>query len=261
VKAVRRESPVGQTDPEFLRLPPAFKWGSFIFVVILASLLGYSGWTELRSQDERNRLETERMKGPAYTEAKRKEAAEWEETRVAMYRLALEKGVPLTAEQLAVAKDSLNREVDAALAKGRVERDKQHAESVGKAPSDAVTRERTALNLSELSRDKSDSSQPSSALRELSTSSSSAVQGVSANWLLADQADRHRRTIEALTRARDRGDLTAATRILRSRSSELAQAIGIVKTGGYSVSDKRKMLDVLEQEKDWADSSATALSR
>lgn len=92
-------------------------------------------------------------------------------------------------------------------------------------------------------------------------STSSAVQGFAANRLLADQLEKHQKTMEALTDARDRGDIDAVIRILRLRSRELAQAIDKVNTGSYSINDKQQMLNVLKQEKDWASDGAAALSQ
>ena len=66
--------------------------------------------------------------------------------------------------------------------------------------------------------------------------------------------------MEALTEAKSRGDFKAFVQILRLRSRELAQAIRAVNGGSYSMADKQKILNVLEQEKEWADSSAEALS-
>lgn len=109
------------------------KWGCLVIVVILALLGGYLGWTEQRNQDERHRLEAERMKDPAYAAAKRKEAAEWENLRRAMYRQAYERGDTLTAEQEALAKDSLRHEVDELIARDRARLDKEPAERAGKA--------------------------------------------------------------------------------------------------------------------------------
>jgi len=93
------------------------------------------------------------------------------------------------------------------------------------------------------------------------SSSSSAVESLSANWLLAKQANRNRETMQELTDAKQRGDMEAFNRILRVRSAELAQVIDEVNSGSYSVSDKQKMLVPLEQEKDWADASVAALSQ
>jgi hypothetical protein len=147
VQAVSREAPVGQTRQEVKRVSRGFGCGRLI-VVILATIvavlasMGFVGWMDRRSQDERNRLEAERMKDPAYAYAKGKEAAESEEflsaerKRLAMYRLARERNAP----------DSLDRQIDTALAK-------IGAEHASKTPSDASTRQGKAINPSELSRD------------------------------------------------------------------------------------------------------------
>jgi predicted nucleic acid-binding Zn ribbon protein len=92
-------------------------------------------------------------------------------------------------------------------------------------------------------------------------STSSAVQGFAANELLADQLEKHQRTMDALTDARDRGDINAVIRILRLRSRELAQAIDDVNAGSYSINDKQQMLNTLKEEKDWASDGAAALSQ
>jgi hypothetical protein len=94
-----------------------------------------------------------------------------------------------------------------------------------------------------------------------SSASSSAVEGLTANWLLAQESEKHRRTVEALSDAKGRGDFKAFAQILQLRSRELAQAIETVKRGSYSITNKRKVLNVLEQEKEWADSGAEALSQ
>ncbi len=90
--------------------------------------------------------------------------------------------------------------------------------------------------------------------------SSSAVQGWSANRLLAQQDEKHRETIEAMQGAKSRGDYDGVIRILRIRSAELTAAIENVNTGSYSIDDKQKMLKVLEQEQAWADASAAFLA-
>src|SRR5258706_1062645 len=108
------------------------------------------------------------------------------------------------------------------------------------------------------------SSQPSHSSGQatsLPSSSSSAVESLSSNWLLAKQANRNRETMEALTDAKQRGDMEALKRILRVRSAEFVQVIDEVNSGSYSVSDKQKMLVPLEQEKDWAAGSLLALSQ
>jgi hypothetical protein len=93
------------------------------------------------------------------------------------------------------------------------------------------------------------------------SSTSPEVQGFAANELLGDQLEKHQKTMEALTDARDRGDVDALIRILRLRSTELAQAIDEVNAGSYSISDKQRMLDILEQEEGWASGGAAALSQ
>jgi zinc-ribbon domain len=92
-------------------------------------------------------------------------------------------------------------------------------------------------------------------------STSSEVQGFAANQLLADQLEKHQKTMDALTDARGRGDVDAVIRILRLRSRELAQAIDEVNTGSYSINDKQRVLNLLEQEKGWASDGAAALSQ
>jgi hypothetical protein len=67
--------------------------------------------------------------------------------------------------------------------------------------------------------------------------------------------------MDALTDARDRGDINAVIRILRLRSRELAQAIDDVNAGSYSINDKQQMLNTLKEEKDWASDGAAALSQ
>jgi hypothetical protein len=114
-----------------------------------------------------------------------------------------------------------------------------------------------ACRASEESRLANDSSKAQGSAE--SPSASSAVQGVSASWLLAKQSNKHDDTMKALKEARDSVDMDASKRILRLRSIELAQAIDEVNTGSYSITDKQKMLKVLEQEKDWADSSLASL--
>jgi hypothetical protein len=91
--------------------------------------------------------------------------------------------------------------------------------------------------------------------------SSSTVKGFSANWLLAVQLEKHQKTIRALTDAKNSWDMDAFKRILRLRSRELAAVIDEVSTGAYSISDKQKMLEPLEKEKDWADSSLAAFAQ
>lgn len=91
--------------------------------------------------------------------------------------------------------------------------------------------------------------------------SSSGVQGLSANWLLAKQSNKHEETMKSLAGARESGDVEAFKRILMVRSAELAQAIEEVKTGSYSIQDKEKMLVPLQQEKDWADASIITISK
>jgi len=77
--------------------------------------------------------------------------------------------------------------------------------------------------------------------------------------LLATQLEKHQEVLRALTAAKNSGDMHAFTQILQLRSTELAEAINQVRGGSYSLSDKQKMLDPLEQEKNWADSSIAAL--
>jgi hypothetical protein len=79
--------------------------------------------------------------------------------------------------------------------------------------------------------------------------------------LLAQQSAKHQKTVEALTDAKNRGDFKRFVQILRLRSQELAKAIETVNGGSYSPTDKVKVVNVLEQEKEWADSSAIALSQ
>jgi hypothetical protein len=93
------------------------------------------------------------------------------------------------------------------------------------------------------------------------SASSSAVDGLSANWLLAKQSNRQKETMEALTEAKERGEMEAFKRILGLRSAELARIIDEVNTGSYTIRDKQKMLIPLEMERDWADASLTALSQ
>jgi hypothetical protein len=88
-----------------------------------------------------------------------------------------------------------------------------------------------------------------------------AVQSLSANRLLAEQLNKHKDTVRELTTAKDTGDMAAFVRILSVRSRELADVIDKVQRGSYSTSDKTKMLRVLEQEREWADSSIAAFSR
>jgi hypothetical protein len=90
------------------------------------------------------------------------------------------------------------------------------------------------------------------------STSSKGVEGLAADMLLAEQYKKHKETVRALA---DTKSLAAFDLILRLRSAELAQVIEKVNTGSYSISDKQKMLVPLEQEKDWADSSITSLSR
>jgi hypothetical protein len=107
----------------------------------------------------------------------------------------------------------------------------------------------------------SNSLPPTASSPSSTPSSSSAVEGFSANWLLADQEDKHNKTMRALADEHNRGDMDALKMILRLRSIELAQAIDKVTTGSYSISDKQKMLKVLEMEKDWADEGAVSMEQ
>jgi hypothetical protein len=90
---------------------------------------------------------------------------------------------------------------------------------------------------------------------------SKAVQGISAEWFLAKQSNKHQDTVKALEEARDSGNMTAFSQVLLIRSAELAKAIDDVTTGSYSIADKQKMLKPLQDEKDWADSSYAGLQQ
>jgi hypothetical protein len=90
--------------------------------------------------------------------------------------------------------------------------------------------------------------------------SGSKVESLSANWVLAQQLNKHKETLEALEQAKKRRDNASFIRILKLRTLELSKAIDEVSNGSYSISDKQKIVNVLEQERAWAVGSAAALS-
>jgi hypothetical protein len=117
--------------------------------------------------------------------------------------------------------------------------------------------------------DKCGSSKPAPKAQARSADSpktSSTIQGFSANMFFAEQSAKNDAAMKALTEIRDRGkasgntDVEASIRILRLRSVEVTQAINEVNTGAYSITDKEKMLKVLEMEQAWADASIIALA-
>jgi hypothetical protein len=86
------------------------------------------------------------------------------------------------------------------------------------------------------------------------------VQGLGANWLLAKQANRNQDVMAEIRRLGDRNDFDGVSSVLRSRAAELNQVIAEVEAdSSYSVADKRKILAVLTQERDWALSSYIGL--
>jgi hypothetical protein len=94
-----------------------------------------------------------------------------------------------------------------------------------------------------------------------SSSTTSGVKGISANWLLAKQLNRHKEVEQLFRASSEKTDVEACKRILVVRSAELAQIIDEVLNGSYSIDDKQKMLVPLQQEKDWADKSIELLSQ
>lgn len=92
------------------------------------------------------------------------------------------------------------------------------------------------------------------------SASSDTVKGFGANWLLGTQANRNKDVTSEIRRLGARNDFEGIVAVLRTRSRELEQVINEVELDpSYSVSDKRRILQVLNQEHDWALSSYIGL--
>jgi hypothetical protein len=102
---------------------------------------------------------------------------------------------------------------------------------------------------------------PPVAQSQSAAASSSKVEGFSANALLVEQGDKHEETMRALADAQKRGDMDSFRRILRLRSIELDKALADVSTGSYSISDKNKIANILQQEKDWVEASLVTMAQ
>lgn len=84
----------------------------------------------------------------------------------------------------------------------------------------------------------------------ISSPNPAAVQGMSANWLLAQQKNKYDEFWPAARQALSGGNTVLMLRLADIRASELRNAIRQARTGDYSISDKEKMIRVFQGELD-----------
>lgn len=85
------------------------------------------------------------------------------------------------------------------------------------------------------------------------------IEGFSANWFIAKQAEKNRELMALIRRATQSNDLASALSALRIRRNELAKAIIEIEEGNYSLSDKVRMKKPVVEESDWVSESILGL--
>lgn len=86
------------------------------------------------------------------------------------------------------------------------------------------------------------------------------VEGWRANILIAEQADRHRQFSNEIRALADRKDFDGFVLVVRTRAMELDRVIREVESdSNYSISDKRKILQLLGSQRDFLLSSYIGL--